>query len=114
MRNFVQKIWQPCCVLLLMACILFPAEISAQTGTTSLRGSVMDNSGAVIAGATIKLTEPQLGVQRSAVSNSSGAYEFASLQPGTYSLSVEATGFRKQDQKNIQLLVNNPATVNIT
>src|SRR5208337_4591786 len=84
----------------------------AQTGTTSLRGSVLDASGAAVPGASIKLTDPELAVQRSTVSNDIGQYEFLSLQPGTYALSVEARGFRKYEQKNIQLLVNNPATLN--
>jgi hypothetical protein len=84
----------------------------AQTGTTSLRGSVLDASGAAVPGAAVKLTDPELGVQRSTVSNDIGQYEFLSLQPGTYSLSVEARGFRKYEQKNIQLLVNNPTTLN--
>ena len=85
----------------------------AQTGTTSLRGAIVDNSGGAVVGAAVKLTEPSLGVQRSTTSNSTGAYEFLSLQPGTYSLRVEAPGFRAYDQKNIQLLVNNPTTANV-
>jgi hypothetical protein len=86
----------------------------AQTGTTSLRGTILDKSGASVVGATIKLTAPELGVQRSTVSNDTGAYEFLSLQPGTYSLRVESPGFRNYDQKGLQLLVNNPTTVNVT
>lgn len=86
----------------------------AQTGTTSLRGTVLDKSGASIAAATVKLTEPSQAVQRTAISSSTGAYEFSSLPPGTYSLRVEAQGFRAYDQKGIQLLVNNPTTLNVT
>jgi len=93
--------------------LLFSANLFAQTGTTSLRGTLLDKSGAAVTGATVQLTNSELGVQRSAVSSGTGAYEFPSLQPGTYDLSVEATGFRKADQKKLQLLVNNPATVNI-
>jgi Carboxypeptidase regulatory-like domain len=52
----------------------------AQTGTTSLRGTILDKSGASVVGATIKLTSPELGVQRSTVSNDTGAYEFLSLK----------------------------------
>jgi hypothetical protein len=89
------------------------SAVWAQTGTTSLRGTITDKSGGAIAGATIKLSEPELAVQRSTTSNATGAYEFLALQPGTYSLRVEAGGFRAYDQKNIQLLVNNPATANV-
>ena len=53
-------------------------------------------------------------MERTVVSTGTGAYEFPSLPPGTYALRVEAGGFRAYDQKNIQLLVNNPATVNVT
>jgi hypothetical protein len=86
----------------------------AQIGTTSLRGTIMDKTGAVVAGASVRLAAPELSVQRTAVSDSTGGYEFHSLKPGTYSLRVEAPGFRGFDQKNIQLLVNNPATLNVT
>jgi hypothetical protein len=94
--------------------LFFSSHSFAQIGTTSLRGSILDKSGASIAGATVKLTEPSQNVQRTAASSSTGAYEFPSLPPGTYSLRVEAQGFRAYDQKNVQLLVNNPATINVT
>jgi len=86
----------------------------AQTGTSSLRGAILDKSGASVAGATVQLTDNEVGIERSAVSDSSGTYEFLSLTPGRYSLKVQASGFRPYEQKSIQLLVNNPATVNVT
>ena len=45
---------------------------------------------------------------------SAGQYEFQQVPPGTYMLSVEMTGFRRQEQKGIQLLVSTPATLNVT
>jgi len=100
-------------ILFLICLALCATRVASQTGTTSLRGSILDKSGASVAGAAVTLTDDEKSVQRSTVSNSTGAYEFASLPPGTYSLKVEAPGFRPYDQKNIQLLVNNPATVNV-
>ncbi|MGB7727624.1 MAG: TonB-dependent receptor [Candidatus Acidiferrum sp.] len=94
--------------------VLFVSSAWAQIGTTSLRGTILDKSGAVVAGATVKLTAGELSVERTVVSTGTGAYEFPALPPGTYALRVEAGGFRAYDQKNIQLLVNNPATVNVT
>ncbi len=94
--------------------VLLVSGAWAQIGTTSLRGTILDKSGAVVAGATVKLTAAELSVERTVVSTATGAYEFPSLPPGTYALRVEAGGFRAHDQKNIQLLVNNPATVNVT
>ena len=86
----------------------------AQQGTTSLRGTILDKSGASVAGATVTLTNAERAVQRSMTSSDTGAYEFVSLPPGTYSLRVEASGFRPNDQKDLQLLVNNPTTLNVT
>ena len=98
---------------LLLCLVLFVSGASAQTGTTSLRGSVLDKSGAAVVAASVKLINPESGIQRSTVTSESGQYEFLSLQPGAYTLSVQAPGFRKYDQKNIQLLVNNPTTLNV-
>jgi hypothetical protein len=101
-------------ILLGVFLVVSASAVMAQTGTTSLRGTITDKSGGVVAGATVKLTDPEQGVQRDTVSTATGAYEFLSLQPGTYSLRIEAGGFRAYDHKNIQLLVNNPTTLNVT
>ncbi|MBZ5701439.1 MAG: carboxypeptidase-like regulatory domain-containing protein [Acidobacteriia bacterium] len=86
----------------------------AQTGTTSLRGTVLDKSGAVVVGAKVTLANPAQAFERVGTSNEAGTYEFVALPPGTYTLTVEMQGFRKHEQKNLQLLVNTPATVNVT
>src|SRR5580698_321969 len=93
---------------------LFAVCVFGQQGTTSLRGTILDKSGASIAGATVTLTNAERAVQRSMTSSDTGAYEFVSLPPGTYALRVEAPGFRAYDQRNLQLLVNNPTTLNVT
>ncbi|HTZ49821.1 MAG TPA: TonB-dependent receptor [Verrucomicrobiae bacterium] len=100
-------------ILLSISFVLFVSGARAQTGTTSVRGTVTDKSGAVVAGATVTLDEPSLNVQRTATSSATGGYEFPALQPGTYSLTVTAPGFRKYEQKNIELLVNVPTTLNV-
>ena len=99
---------------LLILALLFSVPTFAQTGTTSLRGSVIDKSGGAVVGAVVKLQNKELGVERSTNTNDTGAYEFLSLKPGAYELSVEAAGFHKYDQSNVQLLVNTPSTVNVT
>ena len=85
----------------------------AQTGTTSLHGTITDATGSVISGASIKLTSHELALERSTTSSPAGFYEFVALQPGTYELTIESKGFRRFDQKGLQLLVNNPATTNV-
>jgi len=97
-----------------LTCFVTLCSANGQTGTTSVHGVVTDKSGAVIAAATVTLSNPAQGFQRSVSSNESGEFEFLALQPGTYSLVVEASGFRKFEQKSVQLLVNLPTTLNVT
>jgi len=97
----------------LAICVLVVAGAWGQAGTTSVHGVVTDKTGATIAAAKVTLINAAQGLQRAADTGSAGEFDFVSLQPGTYSLTVEAPGFRKYEQKNIQLLVNLPATVNV-
>ena len=88
--------------------------MTAQTSTTSVRGTVTDKSGAMIAGAKVTLSNPQRGFKWSTTTSPAGAYEFLQLTPATYTLTIEAPGFRKSVQTNVELLVNTPATLNAT
>jgi Carboxypeptidase regulatory-like domain len=88
--------------------------LMAQTGTTSLRGSVIDKSGAAIPGAKVTLTDAALGVERNTTTNETGQYEFLSLPPSTYKLFVEKQNFQRYEQVGMQLLVNLPATQDVT
>src|ERR1051326_7331710 len=93
---------------------LVGAEVSlAQTGTTSVRGTVTDKSGGAVAGATVTLANPVQSLLRTTETGKNGEYEFQALPPGTYQLTVEKEGFRRFEQKNLQLLVNNPATADV-
>ena len=85
----------------------------AQSGTTSLRGTVSDPSTAAISGAKVTLASPERGFTRSVTTNATGNYEFLQLQPGNYQLTVEMAGFRKAEQREIQLLVDTPSTINM-
>src|SRR6266568_4088895 len=98
----------------LVATLLAAAGVRAQVGTTSLRGTVADKSGAVVANAKVTLTNPGLALTREMNTGNTGEYEFLALPPGTYNLTVEIAGFRKFENKNVQLLVNLPTTLNVT
>src|SRR6266852_76107 len=100
-------------VLFLVAFFFLTSEAAAQTGTTSLRGTVVDKTGGVVQGARVTLSDPVRSAERTSTTSATGAYEFLALPPGTYSLSVEMTGFRKYHQSGLQLLVDSPATVNM-
>jgi hypothetical protein len=98
---------------LIVFLVTVPVLVLAQSGTTSLRGTVTDASGAAISGAKITLSSAARGFDRAATTGASGGYEFLQLQPGTYQLTTEMSGFRKSEQKDVQLLVDTPATVNV-
>jgi hypothetical protein len=102
-------------ILVLSVAFLFAVTCAwAQTGTTSLRGAVTDKTGATVANANVTLTNVGQALKREMTTNNAGEYEFLALPPGTYALTVELTGFRKFEQKNLQLQVNLPATQNVT
>jgi hypothetical protein len=102
-------------IVVLICALLFAAMGAwAQSGTTSLHGVVTDKTGAAIVGAKITLANSAQGLTREASSGPGGEYDFLSLPPGTYVLTIEKAGFRKFEQTHLQLLVNSPATVNVT
>ncbi|MBX3300498.1 MAG: carboxypeptidase regulatory-like domain-containing protein [Acidobacteria bacterium] len=85
----------------------------AQTGSTSVSGGVTDQQGAVIAGATVKLLDPEKGFSRTATTSGSGTFSFSNVPPGVYTIEVEANGFKKLVLSNVQALVDKPTTVSI-
>jgi hypothetical protein len=97
--------------IILTAC-LATVELFAQA-TTSLRGTVKDQSGAVVPNAEIKLTNINTGAERTTTTSASGDYHFLEVVPDTYTLEVLAEGFRRFELNRLQLLVNTPATVNV-
>lgn len=85
----------------------------SQASSTSLQGTVTDPSGSAIAGAAVRLSNTESRTERTTTTGPQGEYRFLALSPGTYSLSVTATGFARYLQTSLQLLVNTPATSNI-
>ena len=67
-------------IILAVACLL-PALAKGQSGTTSLRGTVLDKTGSVVVGANVALTNAAQGLARQTKTNNSGEYEFLALPP---------------------------------
>ena len=86
-----------------VAAALLVAACFAQTQTARLVGTVHDSTGAVVPNAKITAVNAGTKVATEATSNSSGDYVLPALQPGTYTLSVEVTGFRKAVIEGIEL-----------
>ncbi|GGH08490.1 TonB-dependent receptor [Silvibacterium dinghuense] len=96
-------------VFLLTACRYAMAQ-----ATTSLGGRVTDSSGAIIPGATVKLTLESTSATRVNTTNSSGEFQFSQLKPGRYDLTVSMGGFQTAEKTGMDLLVSQPATFNVT
>jgi hypothetical protein len=95
----------------MLLCILSsPCLVSAQMATTSLRGVIHDPSGAVLPGATVTITNKASGGSETTNSGTTGFYQFAQIQPATYTIKVSAAGFGDQT-KVAELLVDQPATI---
>ena len=76
--------------------MLFCGSAFAQAqGTSSIRGTIKDPQGAVVAGANVILTNPETGFNRTTTSNDSGQFAFEGIQPGVYKVD-EAKGFKRQ------------------
>lgn len=89
------------------------ALVRAQVGTGSIQGSVQDETGAMIPGATVTLTEAATAVQRTARTDGSGIYIFPNIRVGTYTISVSASGFRSYTKTGNVLEVGSKIAVDV-
>jgi hypothetical protein len=83
----------------------FSIPLSAQSGSIRLEGSVWDPSGESLGGAILTAVEEYSGRQWSAVSEEDGRYIFLALQPGTYTVTAKAKGFKDVILRSIALFV---------
>lgn len=98
----------------LFSLLLFPLQHAFGQATSSLGGRVTDKSGAIIPGADVKLVSATTNASRTATTNASGEFQFSQLAPGRYNLTVSASGFEPSEKNGMDLLVGQPATVNVT
>ena len=89
-----------------LLCLMLCPVLSAQTTNASLGGTVADASGAVVPGASVTATRIDTGVETKAITNETGAYQFASLQPGRYRVTAEMAGFQKSTFDPVELNVS--------
>src|SRR5215475_5011742 len=88
---------------LLMSLGFLVMSALSQTVSSSLMGTVLDQTGAVIPSAPVTLTEQDTGTVREILTDASGVFRFLNLTPGNYSISVHQTGFKTLLQSNISL-----------
>src|SRR5215467_2184110 len=82
------------------------SSASAQVLYGSLTGTVTDASGAVVSGAQVTALEDRTAVSQTATTDSSGIYRFSTLLPGTYKVTINASGFAPQETSGLRVGVN--------
>src|SRR5206468_10780264 len=98
---------------LLLLCLFFANAIAQATNAT-LGGTVSDATGALIPGVSITATNTATGIVNTVLTNEAGAYQFASLQTGTYKVSAELSGFRTQTYNDVALGISQQVRLNFT
>ena len=98
-------------VVVLLACA---SGARAQTATGGVNGNISDPSGAVVPGATVKLTNEATQLETLSKTNETGNYVFVGVQPGMYTLKVEMAGFKSVEAKGLKVEVSQTVTQNFT
>lgn len=91
----------------------FVSHSLAQGTTSRFTGTVTDSSGAAVAGATVILSDQARSISLTTTTGNNGNYNFDLIQVGTYTVSVEKSGFKKFVSSNNVVNINQPATVNV-
>jgi len=102
------------CLFLLVVLLTGFGRAALAQITASIKGTVTDASGAVIAGAKIAVKNSALGIERNVESNSEGNYEVPALPPGTYSVEVQMQGFQRAIAKGVILAVSQNSLQNFS
>src|SRR6202035_797882 len=101
--------------LFLLVCISVFIPLSGFTqATTSLSGRVSDKSGAIVPGANVKLASATTNASRETATDANGEFQFSQLAPGRYNLRITMQGFEPNEKNEMDLLVGQAVTVNVT
>src|SRR5271165_2522950 len=103
-----------CLVLLAFCFTLFSVTARAQAISGDLTGKVFDSSAAAIPAATVVAVNDETGVRTTTQTTAEGVYRFANLPVGKYSITASASGFQSDQLKNVEVVLNNTLTANLT
>ncbi|HQR34025.1 MAG TPA: TonB-dependent receptor [Blastocatellia bacterium] len=105
-RTSLAKLAVWLCFALVLTCVS-SGIANAQVLYGSMVGNVVDNNGAAVPSATVKITNKATNQSRDAVTNSEGAYNFSTVQTGFYDITVSKTGFKTFTRSNQEVTLNN-------
>jgi len=95
------------------ASLLAPSPASAQPLYGSIVGTVMDETGAPVPGATVTATNRGTGLKLETVSDGTGGYTFRNVHPGVYDLAIALPGFRELRQTGVRVSAGNPVRFDV-
>ena len=94
--------------------LLFSLSLFSQGNFGRILGTVTDQTGGVISDATVSIIDKDRGVARTLTTDSAGEYNAPTLIPGTYTVRVEAKGFKRLERQNVVLEVGKEIRVDLT
>jgi len=95
----------------LLTFALVPYAIFGQAGTGAISGSATDASGAIVPGAVVATSNEDTGFKRETTVGAAGEFSIVGLQPGTYTVTAEQSGFKRFSVKGLRLEVDQNARV---
>src|SRR5947209_14728703 len=101
-------------LLATLGVLLFSLPLFSQANFGRILGTVTDQSGGVISGATVTIIDKDRGVARTLTTDDAGEYNAPTLIPGAYVVRVEANGFKKLERQNVVLEVGKEVRVDLT
>src|SRR5262245_29675145 len=87
-------------LMVVFLCVCLATQAFGQSSNARVSGTVADATGAVLPGVEVKATNDATGVVTTVLSNDAGAYNFASLLPGLYTITASLPAFQTQTFKN--------------
>ena len=101
---------KPCFATLSMLCLLLAASVASAQNVGTIQGTVTDDTGAVIPGATVSAVNSR-GIPKTAGTNENGAYTINGLVPGIYTIRITTTGFAPFEKPGVEISSSKPVSL---
>lgn len=113
-RVFASKLSRFVLMNLALVSLLLPLHLFAQVNLGRISGTITDQTGGAIVGATVSVTDVARGVTRTLTTDSTGTYAAPNLIPGTYTVHTEFQGFQSVDRQNVNVGVGQDVRVDLS